>query len=830
MAPQGVALLDTDRAEYGVIDGVLPGDLSVSLDENQPGGTGAQSGIVSLAVDGTVNIPDNLNSAMGQVFTDANIDDFVAAVNSGATGLIGLQISTDGQALELGAMSVVSGQDVRVFSTASDTTLASIAGADVEEGGMLTISGTVQFTDFLLISSAWSPANAGTVAFDGGVTAVLPDGTAPAISGSIPGTLTAEWGGSTVVSIARSDSSATASFTPSDWSAVQWFGDAEIDDFVAAVNSGATGLIGLQISTDGQALELGAMNVVSGQDVRVFSTASNSTLAGRFLSVATGGMLTISGTVQLTDFFLVSAAWLSVNAGTVAFDGGVTAVLPDGTAPSISGSIPGTLTAEWGGSTVVSIARSDSSATASFTPSDWSAVQWFGDANIDDFVAAVNSGATGLIGLQISTDGQALELGAMNVVSGQDVRVFSTASEVTVTHTGALSVATGAMLTISGTISSLEYTESFEVATGGSLTVLGTVVLDSYWLVWALRADGEVVLGGGLTMPLPDGTAVSLDGELPGQITAQRDGATVGTVSRDGTGTVAASPDGWYGVVITIKAWGGGGAGGSYSGGNPWGGAGGFAEADYLAVAGETLTVTVGGGGSRCSCSGGAGSGGYPNGGDGNRANNGAGGGGGSSHVVTSRDSTGVIVGAGGGGGGAEGNHCSSAGGGGGGTQDGVVGEGGQGAYCCNSGGCNGNPGTNGGGGGGGMDGTGNGGAGGGNGGRGGSGANSHSLAGDGSDSNGAGGSGDLASYDSSGGGGGGASSFKGVLPGTSRTVDATTMDAVNIDDTHYSLANNGKGGTSGGGDGTDGRVVLIVGGEATTFDNTGIEANFVVQ
>ena len=151
MTSQGVALLDTDRAEFGVIDGVLPGDLSVSLDENQPGGTGAQSGIVSLAVDGTVNIPDNLNSAMGQVFSDANIDDLVAAVNSGATGLIGLQISTDGQALELGAMNVVSGQDVRVFSTASDTTLASTVGAGVATGGMLTISGTVQLTDFALV-------------------------------------------------------------------------------------------------------------------------------------------------------------------------------------------------------------------------------------------------------------------------------------------------------------------------------------------------------------------------------------------------------------------------------------------------------------------------------------------------------------------------------------------------------------------------------------------------------------------------------------------------------------------------------------------------------
>ena len=159
---------------------------------------------------------------------------------------------------------------------------------------------------------------------------------------------------------------------------------------------------------------------------------------------------------------------------------------------------------------------------------------------------------------------------------------------------------------------SFEYKESFEVATGGSLAVLGAVVLDSSWLLSAaLRADGAVVLGGGLTMPLPDGTAVSLDGELPVQIMAQRDGATVGTVSRDGTGTVAASLDGWYGVVVTIKAWGGGGGRGSSS--YCKAGAGGFAQADYLAASGETLTVTAGGGGfgtfSRTS-----GSGGSPNG------------------------------------------------------------------------------------------------------------------------------------------------------------------------------------------------------------------------
>ena len=233
------------------------------------------------------------------MFGDAEIDEFVAAVNSGATGMIGLQISTDGQALELGAMNVISGQDVRLFSTASGTTLALAAGASVATGGMLTISGSVQLTDLSLVGAAWSSANAGTVVFDGGVAAVLPDGTAASISGSMPGTLTVQSNGATVVSIARSDSSAVASFTPSDWAAVRWFGDAEIDEFVAAVDSGAAGLLVLQIGADGQALRLTAVRVVSGQDVRVLSTATDTTLVCVGAAVGTGGTLTIDPSVHV---------------------------------------------------------------------------------------------------------------------------------------------------------------------------------------------------------------------------------------------------------------------------------------------------------------------------------------------------------------------------------------------------------------------------------------------------------------------------------------------------------------------------------------------------
>eukprot|EP01044_Picomonas_judraskeda_P014384 COSAG03_NODE_2276_length_2924_cov_1.838938_5_plen_134_part_00 len=77
--------------------------------------------------------------------------------------------------------------------------------------------------------------------------------------------------------------------------------------------------------------------------------------------------------------------------------------------------------------------------------------------------------------------------------------------------------------------------------------------------------------------------------------------------------------------------------------------------------------------------------------------------------------------------------------------------------------------------------------------------------------------------------GGGGAASFKNVIAGTSVTVDASSQSAVNTGDTHYSSSGSGAGGACHT-TGTRGRVVLIFGGEATTFDSAGSEATFVVQ
>jgi hypothetical protein len=70
------------------------------------------------------------------------------------------------------------------------------------------------------------------------------------------------------------------------------------------------------------------------------------------------------------------------------------------------------------------------------------------------------------------------------------------------------------------------------------------------------------------------------------------------------------------------------------------------------------------------------------------------------------------------------------------------------------------------------------------------------------------------------GGGAGGRASFKNVIDDTYRAVNAIDRNPVNTDDPHYSASYSGQGGNIHH-RGTRGRVVLIVGGEATIFDDT---------
>ena len=99
------------------------------------------NGIASLGQDGTVTIPDVLNSAVGQVFTESDIPGFVARVQLGAPGLYGLQLATAAQAFTVPTLSVTAGQDVRIFSTASSSLEFSGVVAVQGQSATLTVRG-----------------------------------------------------------------------------------------------------------------------------------------------------------------------------------------------------------------------------------------------------------------------------------------------------------------------------------------------------------------------------------------------------------------------------------------------------------------------------------------------------------------------------------------------------------------------------------------------------------------------------------------------------------------------------------------------------------------
>eukprot|EP01050_Picozoa_sp_SAG11_P004733 SAG11_NODE_309_length_10941_cov_5.580520_7_plen_679_part_00 len=164
----GVGLLSTDgETLIGTADGTLPGAMHIELNGLQPGGDGVQTGNVLLGDDGTITIPPEVSAAVGQVFTDDHIAEFVSTVNAGGAGMYGLQLSADGQSFEVSGLSISSGQDVRIFASTASSTL-SFAGElplVVDDGGSLTISGTFALvTVDVMISTA-----AGQTMFANGV-------------------------------------------------------------------------------------------------------------------------------------------------------------------------------------------------------------------------------------------------------------------------------------------------------------------------------------------------------------------------------------------------------------------------------------------------------------------------------------------------------------------------------------------------------------------------------------------------------------------------------------------------------------------------------------
>ena len=160
-----------------------------------------QSGSVLLGLDGAITIPPAVSAAVGQVFTDDRIADFLVTVSQGAPGMFGLQLSRNQQVFRISSLRVSSGQDVRVFSSAMGSTLAFTGGTSIAEAGSLTISGTVSLSDSAIVTVGLA---GGRLSVQGSVTVGFPDGTDPVVSGELPGTLTAQLGQRTVGVTTRS--------------------------------------------------------------------------------------------------------------------------------------------------------------------------------------------------------------------------------------------------------------------------------------------------------------------------------------------------------------------------------------------------------------------------------------------------------------------------------------------------------------------------------------------------------------------------------------------------------------------------------------------------
>jgi hypothetical protein len=166
-----VGLLSGDgETLIGSADGTLPGTLKAELNGLQPGGDGTpQSASILLGVDETITIPPAVNAAMGHVFTNDRIGNFVSTMNLTAQGMYGLQLSLDGQTFEVDGLSVSSGQDVRIFSSATGSALSFTGDTRIAAGGSVTISGdTLMTADDIIAIAASSSMNVDIVSFHGG--------------------------------------------------------------------------------------------------------------------------------------------------------------------------------------------------------------------------------------------------------------------------------------------------------------------------------------------------------------------------------------------------------------------------------------------------------------------------------------------------------------------------------------------------------------------------------------------------------------------------------------------------------------------------------------
>ena len=472
----GVGLLSTDgKALIGTADGTLPGSLSVQLNGQQPGGGGAQSGAVMLTADGTITIPPEVSAAVGQVFTEDRIAEFLATVSEGTSGMFGLLLSGTARAFSIGALQVSGGQDVRVFTSGTSLAATFTGPIVVAPAGSLAVRGSFSRVNFLsnvdvqVDASILISVNDGAEATpaDSALTlhgaATIGERSMMVIRASV---VTVSFGSRISVSAA-----ATVALTLTA-EAAMFEGSVDTD---ADSSLSIDGTVGILTFLTG--LHTGGTTVIQSSSPHSVAVAMGTT----WYAVDPSSN---RGSVTFVDVGLLSTDGLTM-IGTV--DG----VLPGAVQVELNGLEPGgdglphRAAVLLGPDGMITIPPSVSAAVGSV----------FTDDRIVEFVAAVNAGSVGMYGLQLSRDDQQFTVDGLHVSSGQDARIFAATTSSTLSFTGE---------------------PTLKVDEGGSLTITGTFALFTADIMVSVTVE-RTMFGSGVVVSLADGAAQTLS-ETPASV------------------------------------------------------------------------------------------------------------------------------------------------------------------------------------------------------------------------------------------------------------------------------------------------------------------------
>eukprot|EP01052_Picozoa_sp_SAG31_P007759 SAG31_NODE_374_length_16577_cov_9.902173_12_plen_1507_part_00 len=423
-----VGLLSTNgETLIGTAAGTLPGALSVQLNGQQPGGGGPQSGAVLLAADGTITIPPEVSAAVGQVFTDDRIAEFVSTVNAGAPGMYGLQLRP-AQAFSIGALQVSGGQDVRVFTSGNRAAATFTGPVSVASAGSLTLRGSFSALEFLSTVDLSDDASA--------VMSVNDEMMFPPDESllTLYGVVTVGEHSSTSIHVAATTVTFAGGISASTASSFSLSLAAETAIFEGPVDLGADSTFSID-GTAGMLAFLAGLH--TGGSTIVESSSANS------IAVA-------MGTVW-------NAADPSSNQGSVTFrDIGLLDTDASTLIGTADGTLPGSMRIELNGQQLGADGAAQASVllgadgTITIPPEISSAVgQVFAGDRIQEFLAAVSAGEQGMFGLQLNGEGQKVYVGALTVSSGQDVRIFCSGAVSNLIFSGIVRVLDGGKMTVS---------------------------------------------------------------------------------------------------------------------------------------------------------------------------------------------------------------------------------------------------------------------------------------------------------------------------------------------------------------------------------------------